>query len=207
VFMHYVLYLVFTTHFNALINQKAWEKIESEELKFKTIFSKSPHPMIMISYKDDRIIDVNESFTHTLGYTKLEVVDKHFSAIKMFDLVKDREQTRQYETSKYEVINREVPVLKKNGDLMHTLLSISIINEFDNKVLLVSMTDITELYQLKEKLDHYAYYDYLTELPNRRLFIRNFNHRVHKREGFSIVSIDLDNFKQVNDVYGHDTGD
>ncbi len=71
--------------------------------------------------------------------------------------------------------------------------------------------DITERKQTEKKIRRLAYYDIVTDLPNRMLFRDYFNHALAlaKRCGrmMAILFIDLDRFKQINDTFGHSTGD
>jgi len=205
--VYYILFTILAMNFNLLVSDKAWQSLSSEQTKFKTIFSRSPHAMLMISYETDLILDVNDEFIKQLEYEREDLVGKHYTQAKAFSLIKDRQDTKDYHLNKREIINKELPILKESGELMHSLLSISIVDELEEKLLIVSLTDITEIYDLKEKLDRYAYYDSLTELPNRRLFLRQFNSKLENKESFAIVAVDLDDFKQINDLYGHDMGD
>jgi diguanylate cyclase (GGDEF)-like protein/PAS domain S-box-containing protein len=74
-----------------------------------------------------------------------------------------------------------------------------------------SNRDITELKDLQEKLKHMAGHDLLTGLPNRSLFLEHLEQTIKeaKRNGtmFTVVFIDLDDFKEINDTYGHEAGD
>ncbi len=74
-----------------------------------------------------------------------------------------------------------------------------------------SANDITERKKLELELQKNANYDKLTELPNRRLFFERLERIVvesrRDNKQFSILFIDLDGFKSVNDTYGHETGD
>jgi len=74
-----------------------------------------------------------------------------------------------------------------------------------------SNRDITELKKLQKKLKHMAGHDLLTGLPNRSLFLEHLKQTIReaKRNNsmFAVVFIDLDDFKQINDTYGHEAGD
>ena len=65
--------------------------------------------------------------------------------------------------------------------------------------------------QIEERLDHLAHYDHLTELPNRMLFMDRLRQALHlaerEKNHFTLMFIDLNDFKGVNDSYGHDVGD
>ncbi|MBV7504390.1 diguanylate cyclase [Bacillus sp. sid0103] len=79
------------------------------------------------------------------------------------------------------------------------------------KGLLIIFTDITELKRLQLELEHQAYYDELTQIFNRRAFFQKceqeFAGAIKDSTPFTIILIDIDYFKKVNDTYGHDVGD
>lgn len=60
---------------------------------------------------------------------------------------------------------------------------------------------------LNKKLNFIARYDALTALLNRRVFMEDLQYRIREKEPFGLIMFDMDNFKRVNDVYGHNEGD
>lgn len=75
----------------------------------------------------------------------------------------------------------------------------------------IAVQDVTEQHNAQKKMQRLAYYDSLTNLPNRSLFKERFQSELHKAQReqtrLALMMMDLDGFKAVNDTYGHTSGD
>ncbi|SQD78231.1 sensor domain-containing diguanylate cyclase [Moritella yayanosii] len=105
----------------------------------------------------------------------------------------------------------EETVIDNVGNTVH-YLSVKVPITINNKCAVIGFsTDVTELYELKEQFRQQANTDYLTNLYNRRYFIeqaeREFTRSQRHALPLTIISIDIDHFKHINDNYGHPFGD
>lgn len=188
-------------------------KQSDEKLQLLSRIYEQTHEGINITDLNGKIIDVNPVFCDITGYNRDEVIGQSPS------ILSSGKQSPEFYADMWKSINEsghwqgEVWNRKKDGELYAELLTISSIqdeyNETSHYVGLFS--DITLNKEQQKALELMAHYDVLTQLPNRALFIDRFNRAIaHSKRSESLLAIcflDLDEFKPVNDTYGHNIGD
>ena len=105
----------------------------------------------------------------------------------------------------------ELQLTARDGSTRFVDVAVSRIADSDGGGFTVACHDITQRHELEEQLTHQAFHDPLTGLANRALFQNRLRHTVERtrRTGgrFSVLFVDLDDFKTVNDSLGHAAGD
>lgn len=162
------------------------------------------------------VVDANGCFLYLssgceriFGYKSTEMVGR-----PMIELVhpEDRERTLLAASeimAGEQKIDFENRYIRKDGQIAYIQWSARWSE--DQKVRVAVARDITKHKQLLEQLQHIAFYDPLTQLPNRALFedrLQQSLARARREQGMlALCFIDLDKFKEVNDQYGHAAGD
>ena len=189
------------------------QQIEAEKIQLSDRVFRESHDGIIITNSLGIIVDVNPMFNQITGYSRDEVIGKNPN------ILISGKQSSEFYSEMWDAINEdghwqgEVWNRKKNGELYAGLLSISSLDDKGGKTLhyVGIFSDITRSKQQQEKLELMAHYDVLTSLPNRALFADRFiqaiAHSKRQKSLLAVCFLDLDNFKPVNDNYGHNAGD
>lgn len=192
--------------------QQRRRKLEEQQAVAARVFEHS-QTGIVITDRAEKILAVNPAFTLITGYQLVDIRDRSLG--ELFSGVDDApfcheiwRHIRERGEWEGEIRNR-----RSNGEIYTEWLKICAVFDQDGTVThyIASFTDITDRVQSDERIRWLANYDVLTELPNRALAreqLKNaiLNARAAGRK-MALLFLDLDHFKQVNDSFGHASGD
>ncbi|MFC0529661.1 putative bifunctional diguanylate cyclase/phosphodiesterase [Phytohabitans kaempferiae] len=184
--------------------------LRASEARFRAVFAGAAIG-IGIADMDGRIVDVNQAFADMLGYTVEEMRVTNVAELfypddgpGMWDMYKEMIE------GKRDGARIEKRYYRKDRTILWTDLAVSLIRDDDGqpRFTVAMVEDITDRYELQERLRFQALHDPLTGLPNRTLFFERLAavfDGTASRVG--VCFLDLDGFKAVNDSLGHYVGD
>ncbi|MBC7599769.1 MAG: EAL domain-containing protein [Polaromonas sp.] len=160
-----------------------------------------------------RIVFVNDAFERHTGYSRAEVLGQtprllQGQRTQRAELDRIRQALKKAQPVRAELIN-----YKKNGEQFWLELDIVPVDYFNRGLThwVAVARDITERKAAEDEIEHLAFYDALTQLPNRQLLMNSLqtalSHTEYPDKTGALMFIDLDNFKVLNDTRGHATGD
>jgi diguanylate cyclase (GGDEF)-like protein/PAS domain S-box-containing protein len=181
--------------------------------RFELVFEQAPIGMALLT-PEWRWVRVNQALLAITGYTGEELLAKTLEEVTHpDDLTSDLEHVRRLLAGEIRHYTMERRYFHARGHVISTMLSVSLMRDRDGRPqhFIAHIQDITERKLMEARLRHLAEHDSLTGLFNRRLLERQLAMQVARcrryGEQAALLVIDLDGFKQVNDTYGHKTGD
>ncbi|MCW6009787.1 EAL domain-containing protein [Micromonospora sp. CPCC 205371] len=199
------------------ISQAVWaarnqieQALRASEARFRALFAGAAIG-IGIGDMEGNIVDVNQAFAEMLGYTVEEL--REINVAELFypdDAPGMWELYGELLEGKRDSARLEKRYYRKDRSIVWTDLAVSLIRDEEGRprFTVAMLEDITDRYELQERLRFQALHDPLTGLPNRTLF---FERLATVFDGGSarvgVCFIDLDGFKAVNDSLGHHVGD
>jgi diguanylate cyclase (GGDEF)-like protein/PAS domain S-box-containing protein len=201
-----------TQQFVAFVRDISARKRAEEELRVSAAAFET-QDAILITDAQSNIIRVNRAFSTITGYSAAEVIGRNPK------LMSSGRHDREFYTAMWKQLLEtgtwagEIWDRRKSGEIYPKWMTITAVRneQGETSKYVAIFSDITQRKQEEEEIRSMAFYDALTKLPNRRLFLERFQAALASSARYgdhgAILFIDLDNFKQLNDTLGHDYGD
>jgi len=214
----FVMYLIMYFYIGKFIKKLQEDEVIllSQKDEMQLIMDNSEN--FVLVYENYKLVSVNKPFLYFFNITNLNVFIKRHDSIEM--LFEDSSDTFvcKYlpnikwmdEIHSLDVTQRVVALKHQSSGTHYFSVKCSVLNSSKN-LQIVSFSEITTLYQGAKKDQYNANHDTLTKIYNRKYFNEFIHGKINKVDKefstLSLLMIDIDFFKKVNDKFGHQTGD
>lgn len=195
-----------------ITEEKKLQKIVKQQKQLLDTVLDNVDAHIYMKNSQRELLYVNNKTAELFGFPVEDIIGKKENDILPAEIADHFYQSDKvvFETNEKQVIDEEV--IGEDGKYCRYLsIKVPYNQEGELPALIGFSSDVTELYQLKEQFKKQANTDPLTELYNRRFFIeqaeKEFNRTRRHNNSLSLISFDIDHFKNINDQFGHPAGD
>jgi len=197
---------------------KNTQNIKTSELRYRRLFEAAQDGILLLDAETGMITDVNPFLVKLLGYTREEFVEKRLWEVGAFkDIEASQVAFKALQKNEY-IRYEDLPLRAKNGKLIDVEFVSNVYLVGSEKVIQCNIRDITDHKQAQDSLlksqallRELSVRDHLTGLFNRRYMEETLERELLRasRKGLSldILMVDVDDFKQFNDNFGHAAGD
>ena len=208
IFVAAVIFIKFSILQNDL--RKSWNTIDNLNIQINNMIDSSPFPIIIAKITGDKVLMINTTAASLFGISKKEVVYHKLNDF-FIDETNRRNFFNQLET-KHEVHDFDLLVCDLINSSPFWLSASAKTIQYNNEMAIyMAFQDITLRKERENNLQLQADKDPLTQTWNRRYFEKlvpeYINECIKKSQNFSLLLLDADKFKNINDTYGHKTGD
>jgi diguanylate cyclase (GGDEF)-like protein/PAS domain S-box-containing protein len=195
----------------ALLIGSLLKEVKESDFRYRSVVEYSPQLIIIL--QNGLITFANKSAMEIAGVRQLsDIIGKPIiEFIHPTNIEKVHKRNKEILENKAGNKYNEYSIIRPDGKLLHIEILGNVINYKGQPAILVMGNDVTAKKEYQEKMEYMAYHDSLTGLPNRYLLDKYLEEAIQKcaktNQELSIMLIDLDRFKFINDTLGHKLGD
>jgi len=202
------------THEDVSERRRAERELEDTRSFLNTIIENVPSPIIVKDIPGLKYLLINRAAEKYLGVNRADLLGKTATEVMPESSAEiiDAEDRKLVESGKSMFLDEHAVMTPGNGTRIVTATRLAVMGAENKPQYLISMIhDVTDRKRDELRLAHMAHHDVLTGLPNRIAFneciAATLSLAADSGESFAMLSLDLDRFKAVNDVFGHAIGD